>query len=104
MIIFDKNLYVSLTLQKTSHHFTKIAFIPLHTNLFNIVLLSFFLTIGFSKLHAQDVKKKTNPIPLKTETQKTDNTSKNSDIKPLDTQKEIDSMVLSPNIYIFNNI
>lgn len=94
MIIFDKNLYVSLTLQKTSHHFTKIAFIPLHTNLFNIVLLSFFLTIGFSKLHAQDVKKKTNPIPLKTETQKTDNTNKNSDIKPLDTQKEIDSIIL----------
>ncbi len=65
MIIFDKNLYVSLTLQKTSHNFTKIALIPLNTNLFNIVLLSFFLTIGIGKIYSQDVKKKERIITSK---------------------------------------
>ena len=70
MIIFDKNLYVSLTLQKASHHFTKIALIPLNTNLFNIVLLSFFLTIGFSELSAQDIKNKTKAIPSRLISQK----------------------------------
>jgi lipopolysaccharide assembly outer membrane protein LptD (OstA) len=44
-----------LTLQKTSHNFTKIVFKPLQTNLFNIVLLSFLLTIGCSTLYAQEL-------------------------------------------------
>lgn len=65
MIIFDKNLYVSLTRQKTSHIFTKIALKPLNTNLFNIVLLSIFLTIGSCKLYSQDISKKTTTISAK---------------------------------------
>jgi lipopolysaccharide assembly outer membrane protein LptD (OstA) len=45
-----------LTCQKTGHNFTKIAFIPLRTNLFNIVLISFFLTMGSANLYSQDIK------------------------------------------------
>jgi len=44
---------------------TKIAFKPLHTNLFNIVLLSIFLSLGCSNLYSQDLKKKQTPIPSK---------------------------------------
>ncbi|MCF6141009.1 LPS-assembly protein LptD [Flavobacterium sp. K77] len=44
-----------MTCQKTGHNFTKIAFIPLHTNLFNIVLLSLFLSLGSGKLYSQDI-------------------------------------------------
>jgi lipopolysaccharide assembly outer membrane protein LptD (OstA) len=62
-----KNKYVSLAHQKTNHIFTKIALKPLRTNLFNIVLLSFFLTIGLSKVYAQDIIKKKSSIPSKTE-------------------------------------
>ncbi|MBF7092401.1 LPS-assembly protein LptD [Flavobacterium sp. ALJ2] len=47
-----------MTCQKTSHIFTKIVFKPLHTNLFNIVLLSFFLTLGCGKVYSQDTNKK----------------------------------------------
>ena len=53
-----KNKYVSLARQKLSHIFTKIAFKPLRTNLFNIVLLSFFLTLGTTSAYSQDIKKK----------------------------------------------
>ena len=97
MIIFDKNLYVSLTIQKTIHHFTKIAFIPLHTNLFHIVLLSFFLTIGINKLHAQDVKKKTNTILPKTEIQKPDFKIESSKTEIPSATKEIDSVIIDSN-------
>lgn len=44
-------------------HFTKIVLKPLHTNLFNIVLLSIFLTLGSSNLYSQDIKKKQSAIP-----------------------------------------
>jgi lipopolysaccharide assembly outer membrane protein LptD (OstA) len=44
-------------------HFTKIVFKPLHTNLFNIVLLSIFLSLGCSNLYSQDIKKKQTTIP-----------------------------------------
>ena len=44
-------------------HFTKIVFKPLHTNLFNIVLLSIFLSLGCSSLYSQDIKKKQSNIP-----------------------------------------
>lgn len=64
MIIFDKNLYVSLTHQKTSHIFTKIALKPLNTNLFNIVLVSIFLTLGTCDLYSQDIKSKSKAIPV----------------------------------------
>nr|WP_197056134.1 putative LPS assembly protein LptD [Flavobacterium gilvum] len=47
--------------------YTKIAFKPLHTNLFNIVLLSFFLSLGYSNLYSQDIKKKQSNIPAKTQ-------------------------------------
>ncbi|HRA71276.1 MAG TPA: putative LPS assembly protein LptD, partial [Flavobacterium sp.] len=52
-----------MTHQKTSHIFTKIALKPLNTNLFNIVLLSIFLTIGTCKIYSQDISKKTKSIP-----------------------------------------
>ncbi|WP_291104509.1 MULTISPECIES: putative LPS assembly protein LptD [unclassified Flavobacterium] len=45
--------------------FTKIALKPLNTNLFNIVLLSIFLTIGSGKLYSQDITKKTTVLPAK---------------------------------------
>lgn len=51
-----------MTGQKTSHNFTKIAFKPLYTNLFNIVLLSIFLSLGSSKLYSQDISKKKTAI------------------------------------------
>ena len=63
MIIFDQNLCVVLKLQKLNVDFTKIAFKPLYTNLFNIVLLAFFLTIGSTKSYSQDLPKK--PIEIK---------------------------------------
>ncbi len=70
MIIFAKKLYVSLTCQKTRHTFTKIAFKPLHTNLFNIVLISFFLTIGCGNLYSQEIKNKKKPLPAVKQTDK----------------------------------
>lgn len=78
MIIFDKNLYVSLTRQKTSHIFTKIALKPLNTNLFNIVLLSIFLTVGTCKLYSQDISKKTTALPAKNQKDNSGLTTKNS--------------------------
>jgi lipopolysaccharide assembly outer membrane protein LptD (OstA) len=78
LIIFDKNLYVSLTRQKTSHIFTKIALKPLNTNLFNIVLLSIFLTIGSCKLYSQDISKKTTALPAKKQKDSISLTAKNS--------------------------
>ncbi|MBK0368454.1 putative LPS assembly protein LptD [Flavobacterium agrisoli] len=51
-----------MTWQKTSHIFTKIALKPLHTNLFNIVFLSFFLSLGCGTIYSQDIKKKKNAI------------------------------------------
>jgi len=46
-------------------YFTKIALKPLNTNLFNIVLLSIFLTIGNCKLYSQDITKKTTNLSSK---------------------------------------
>ena len=63
-----KNKYVSLARQKLSHIFTKIAFKPLRTNLFNIVLLAFFLTIGSVKIYSQELGTKSTPIPIKKQT------------------------------------
>ncbi len=63
MIIFDQNLCVVLKIQKLNLDFTKIAFKPLYTNLFNIVLLAIFLTIGSTKSYSQDLPKK--PIEIK---------------------------------------
>ena len=87
MIIFDKNLYVSLTLQKKKPYFTKIALKPLHTNLFNIVLLSFFLTIGSSSVYAQELKQKPLDIPVNKENLQTE-INVNDLIKVSDTIKK----------------
>lgn len=65
MIIFAKKIIVILAREFSSLQYTKIAFIPLHTNLFNIVLLSIFLSLGCSNLYSQDIKKKGNSIPSK---------------------------------------
>jgi lipopolysaccharide assembly outer membrane protein LptD (OstA) len=54
-----------LELQKTGHSFTKLAFKPLQTNLFNIVLASLFLSMGYGNLYSQDISKKTTEIPAK---------------------------------------
>jgi lipopolysaccharide assembly outer membrane protein LptD (OstA) len=83
LIIFDKNLYVILTREYTSLHFTKIAFKPLHTNLFNIVLLSIFLSLGSSNLYSQDIKKKQTTIP-----------SKKQGVKSSDTKNSVDKSVV----------
>jgi lipopolysaccharide assembly outer membrane protein LptD (OstA) len=53
--------------QKTNHIFTKIAFKPLRTNLFHIVLSAFFLTIGIQKNYGQDLPNKS----LRIEAEKT---------------------------------
>jgi lipopolysaccharide assembly outer membrane protein LptD (OstA) len=80
-----------LAREYSSLHFTKIAFKPLHTNLFNIVLLSVFLSFGSSNLYAQDIKKKKNTIPSKkqevTVPLKADSTKFYSTENPTDTIK-----------------
>jgi len=50
-------------LKKLNLDFTKIVFKPLYTNLFNIVLLAIFLTIGSNNSYSQDLPKK--PIEIK---------------------------------------
>lgn len=78
--------------QKTSHIFTKIAFKPLYTNLFNIVLISIFLSLGSGKLYSQDIIKKKTAIPAK---KPTDSLNKNlsTRITPvLNIKKETDSI------------
>ncbi|MBF4518356.1 LPS-assembly protein LptD [Flavobacterium sp. ANB] len=72
-----------MTCQKTSHTFTKIAFKPLHTNLFNIVLISFFLTLGCGKLYSQEIKNKNKPLPAVKQTDKP--TKSTNDTIKLDT-------------------
>ena len=65
---FDEKIIVSLTHQRARHIFTKIAFKLLHTNLFHIVFLSIFLTVGTSQLYSQENPKKlTVPVPVKNE-------------------------------------
>jgi len=54
-----------LDLLKRNQNFTKIAFKPLHTNLFYIVLLAFFLTTGTTKIYSQELKTKTMAIQAK---------------------------------------
>ncbi|WP_026707318.1 putative LPS assembly protein LptD [Flavobacterium frigidarium] len=54
-----------MTVQKTGHNYTKIAFIPLQTNLFNIVLVAFLLSIGSFDVCAQEIPKRNSPIPIK---------------------------------------
>ena len=73
-----------MTHQETNHIFTKIAFKPLRTNLFNIVLLSFFLTIGSGNLYSQDINKKSTSITPKKDTKNTSET----ELKSIKTQSD----------------
>lgn len=73
-----------MTCQKTGHHFTKIAFIPLHTNLFNIVLLSLFLSLGSGKVYSQDIVKKKTAIPAPNKKKTANSTS-----EPVTTPKPV---------------
>jgi lipopolysaccharide assembly outer membrane protein LptD (OstA) len=87
LIIFAKNLYVSLTPLKTRLTFTKIALKPLNTNLFNIVLLSIFLTLGTSKLYSQDIPNKKIVLAQKKQNEKPVIATLKTN-KPLDTIKK----------------
>ncbi len=61
---FGQKLYVSLTLQILSQLFTKIVFKPLRTNLFHIVFLVTFLTLGTVKTYSQELTKKIKTKPI----------------------------------------
>ncbi|KAF2519241.1 LPS-assembly protein LptD [Flavobacterium salilacus subsp. salilacus] len=56
-----------MTLQKISHIFTKIVLKPLRTNLFHIVLSAIFLTIGSSRISAQEITGKSITVPAEKE-------------------------------------
>jgi hypothetical protein len=60
----------------------------LHTNLFNIVLISFFLTLGTTSAYSQDVKKKNTTIPAKKEITKAKE-DKTKNIVPTPTKDSI---------------
>ena len=77
-----------MTHQETNHIFTKIAFKPLRTNLFNIVLLSFFLTIGSGNLYSQDINKKATLISSKKAPKSSPETLVKSTEKQSDTIKK----------------
>lgn len=81
-----------MTCQKTSHNFTKIAFKPLYTNLFNIVLLSIFLSFGSGKLYSQDIRKKNKAIPAKEQTDSATSTVKKDRALTATTKQQIDSI------------
>jgi lipopolysaccharide assembly outer membrane protein LptD (OstA) len=81
-----------LTLQKTSHNFTKIAFKPLQTNLFNIVLASFFLTMGYANLYAQDISKKTTTIVAKKKVDTSSLAINKNSVALFDLKKEMDTL------------
>ena len=82
-----------MTLQKTGHNFTKIALKPLQTNLFNIVLLSFFLTIGCNHLYSQDISKKTSAIPAKKQVDTSSLVITKSNQTLLEQKKETDTLI-----------
>ncbi|WP_395053823.1 putative LPS assembly protein LptD, partial [Flavobacterium sp.] len=54
-----------MAVQKLSHTFTKIAFKPLRTNLFYIVLLAIFLTIGNTIVVGQETRTKKRNLSVK---------------------------------------
>ena len=81
-----------MTLQKTGHNFTKIALKPLQTNLFNIVLLSFFLTLGCCQLYSQDIPKKKNAISAKKQADTTSRVTTKSSETILDLKQETDTL------------
>ncbi len=86
-----------MTHQKTSHIFTKIALIPLNTNLFNIVLLSFFLTLGTCNIYSQDRSNKTSSIPVQNQKDKSISTAK-KDAKSTTITKTISDTITKDSI------
>jgi len=87
-----------LTLQKTSHNFTKIAFKPLQTNLFNIVLLSFFITMGYGNLYSQDISKKTTAMPNKKEAATSSSIVNAERKETVDTKTQADTIIKKDSI------
>ena len=81
-----------MTLQKTSHNFTKIAFKPLQTNLFNIVLLSFFLLIGCNTLYAQELRPTQKPATSLKQLDSVTITNKAVLLKALDSIPSLDTI------------
>jgi lipopolysaccharide assembly outer membrane protein LptD (OstA) len=55
---------IKFALSIITPYFTKIVFIPLRTNLFNIVLSAIFLTIGIHKTYSQEIGSKTTSFPI----------------------------------------
>ncbi|WP_460577178.1 putative LPS assembly protein LptD [Flavobacterium koreense] len=83
-----------MALQKSSHIFTKIAFKPLRTNLFYIVLSAYFLTIGSSNLFAQDLPKSKKSFPAKNQATKPEKPLESEPELPNPTIKKIDTLKL----------
>ncbi len=87
-LFLTPKLYVSLAYQNSIHIFTKIAFKPLHTNLFYIALLTCLLSIGTSKVFSQEIPTKKNTFPS--------NTKENSKvIKVSDLEKKAEKQTIS---------
>src|SRR5690606_26291390 len=78
--------------QKVSQIFTKILLIGLHTKLFHIVLLAFFLTIGNQVVFGQDIKA-TDSLKLD---KTTNEFSKKTAIKKDSIKIEKDSIAITP--------
>lgn len=64
----------------------------MYTNLFNIVLLSFFLSLGSGKLYSQDIIKKNTAIPASKQTDSTKKTVSTAQNPLLTTKKENDTI------------
>ena len=87
-----------MTLQKTGHNFTKLAFKSLQTNLFKIVLLSLFLVMGSATLYSQDITKKTTRITAKKQADSSSTASKTNKTPVLDLKKETDTILRKDSI------
>ena len=70
-----------MTLQKVSQIFTKILLLALHTKLFHIVLLAFFLTIGISPIYSQEIPRNESINISKTNNEETKVSIKNDSLK-----------------------
>ncbi|TDE03485.1 putative LPS assembly protein LptD [Flavobacterium hiemivividum] len=87
-----------MTLQKTGRNFTKIAFKPLQTNLFNIVLVSLFLFLGYANVYSQELPKKTTAITAKKQADTSTLGTKKNDVSILDLKKETDTIIVKDTI------
>ncbi len=64
----------------------------MNTNLFNIVLLSIFLSLGSAKLYSQDITKKTTVLPAKKQKEITGSIAKNDNKPNITVNKEADTI------------